>query len=114
MPSLARITFRGRCPKCGEGRLFSSFLAIVNRCAHCGLSFAGREVGDGPAFIAILIIGTLAGIGAAAVEIKYAPPYWLHAAIWVPFIVLGSIIALRWCKAFLLGVQYELNPGDFK
>lgn len=35
---------RLRCPVCGIGRLFSSFWAMREECAHCGVSFR-REPG---------------------------------------------------------------------
>ena len=31
--------FRGRCPKCGQGRLFASFIKTEQACAHCGQEF---------------------------------------------------------------------------
>ncbi|HEV2520972.1 MAG TPA: DUF983 domain-containing protein, partial [Candidatus Acidoferrales bacterium] len=30
---------RFRCPKCGDGRVFSSFFKMRDECAVCGLSF---------------------------------------------------------------------------
>ncbi len=87
---------------------------MAETCGACGLSYAGREQGDGPAFFAILIIGTLAGIFSAIVEIKFEPPFWLHAALWIPFVVGGSVLSLRLCKAALVAVQYRLRQDDFK
>ncbi|NUR11435.1 MAG: DUF983 domain-containing protein, partial [Bradyrhizobium sp.] len=31
--------FRGRCPRCGEGKLFRAFLKTADNCAKCGLDF---------------------------------------------------------------------------
>ena len=28
--------FRGRCPACGEGRLFRAFLKVNESCSECG------------------------------------------------------------------------------
>ena len=28
--------FRGRCPACGEGRMFRAFLKVNDACPHCG------------------------------------------------------------------------------
>lgn len=103
-----------RCPRCGEGKLFSGFLTIADCCTACGLSLKAHEQGDGPAFFGILIIGTLAAMFAAIVEITYSPPFWLQAAIWVPFIVGGSIVCLRVLKAALISVQYRVKGEDFE
>jgi len=112
-PSLERVTFRGVCPACDKGKLFSGLVTMLPTCASCGLNFAARETGDGPAFFGIVIIGTLATMGAAVTEIIYSPPYWLNAAIWGPFIVIGSLITLRFAKAAMICLQYGAKPEDF-
>ena len=48
---------KGRCPRCGEGRLFSGFLTVAPRCSNCGLDYSFADAGDGPAVFVILIIG---------------------------------------------------------
>ena len=101
------------CPRCRRGKLFAGLLTLSNQCSDCGLSFAGQEKGDGPAFFGILIIGTLAAIGAAIVEIKFAPSFWLHAALWIPFIIVGSLACLRYGKAMLIHAQYRVKPWEF-
>lgn len=103
----------GRCPRCGKGRLYKSWLQVAERCDQCGLSFMQHEQGDGPAFFGILMVGALAAIGAAVTEIKYQPPFWVHAAIWLPFVVIASLLSLRWLKGALIGVQYHLRKDDF-
>jgi len=111
--SVAYAALRGRCPRCGKGKLYKNLLDIADYCHQCGLSFKAHKQGDGPAFFGILIIGALTAIGAAVVEIKLEPPFWLHAVIWVPFIVVGSITSLRWLKAALLAIQYQYRKDDF-
>ena len=112
--SLGYSALRCRCPKCGKGKLFKSLLTVADRCDTCGLSFAGHEQGDGPAFFGILIIGALTGIFAAIVEIKFAPPFWVHAALWIPFVVIGSLLSLRTLKAALIAAQYHYRKDDFR
>lgn len=112
-PSIATAALRGRCPRCGKGKLYKNLLDVADSCSACGLSFAGHEQGDGPAFMGILIIGALTAIGAAIVEIKLAPPFWVQAAIWFPFVIIGSILSLRWLKAALIAVQYRVKGEDF-
>ena len=83
-------------------------------CAACGLHLAAREQGDGPAFFGIVIVGAVATIGAATVEILYEPPYWLHALIWPVVIIVGSLLCLRVAKAMMLALHYTAKPDDFK
>jgi uncharacterized protein (DUF983 family) len=102
-----------RCPRCGRGKLYRGLLTIVDECSECHLKFTGREQGDGPAFFAILIVGGFAAIGAAVVEIKYEPPFWLHAAIWIPFIIIATLMSLRVLKAALIAMEYQYRKDDF-
>ena len=73
-----------RCPRCGKGKLFSGFLTIRAKCDVCGLDYSFVDAGDGPAVFIILIVGFIVTGGALFVEVTYQPPYWVHAALWLP------------------------------
>lgn len=48
--------FRGRCPRCGEGRLLAGYIAPVAECAVCGEHLAPYLSGDlGPYFVTFAI-----------------------------------------------------------
>lgn len=105
---------KGRCPRCGRVKLYKEqYFTVTSACDNCGLDFSGHEQGDGPAFVGILIIGTLAAMGAVILDMYLMPPLWLHAAIWIPFICGGSILCLRISKAALVAVQYQYRKEDF-
>lgn len=40
---------RGRCPRCGRGHLFGSFLTLRSHCEVCGLDYSSADPADGPA-----------------------------------------------------------------
>jgi hypothetical protein len=46
---------------------------------------------------------------AAIVEIKFAPPVWLHLLLWTPLILVGAILMLRPLKAALIALQFKHN-----
>src|ERR1700735_4436474 len=48
-----------RCPNCGEGHLFTGYLAVEPRCEACGHENALYRADDGPAYFTILIVGHL-------------------------------------------------------
>lgn len=102
-----------RCPRCQQGKLYKGFLTIVDSCSECGMPLRVHEQGDGPAFFAILVIGTLVGIFATIVEVKYAPEFWVHAVLWIPFVCFGSLLCIRLFKAMLFAAQYKWRPDDF-
>ena len=41
------------------------------------------------------------------VEVIYQPPYWLHAVLWLPSILVGAAVLLRPFKATLIALQYR-------
>jgi uncharacterized protein (DUF983 family) len=98
---------RGRCPRCGEGRLFKGFLTLRPHCEKCGLDFSFADAGDGPAVFVILIGGFIVVFAAMVVEILYQPPYWVHAALWLPLILVVTLGPLRPLKGLMIALQYH-------
>src|ERR1700760_3750827 len=74
----------GRRPHCGEGHLFSGFLTLRPRCEVCGVDYGFADAGDGPAVFVIMIAGFIVCGAALFVEMRYAPPLWVHAVLWLP------------------------------
>ncbi len=97
----------GRCPRCGEGHLFQGFLTLRPACEHCGLSYGFADAGDGPAVFVILIGGFIVVFAALITEFVYQPPYWVHAALWIPLILLVTLGPLRPMKGLLIALQYH-------
>ena len=97
---------RGRCPRCGEGRLFAGFLTLAPACKACGLDFDFADSADGPAVFVILIVGFIVAGGALIVELSYEPPFWVHFILWVPLILILSFGTLRPLKGIMIALQY--------
>jgi uncharacterized protein (DUF983 family) len=98
---------RGRCPRCGTGHLFGGFLNLRPKCEHCGLAFDFADAGDGPAVFVILIGGFVVVFAALFTEIVYRPPYWVHAALWLPLALLLTLGPLRPIKGLLIALQFH-------
>ncbi len=111
-PSVAAAAIFGRCPRCGQGKLFAGYLNIAKRCTHCGLDYAIFDAGDGPAVFVILIVGAVVCAGALYVEFTFQPPYWVHAVLWIPTICILTIVLLRLAKCLLLVLQYKHRAGE--
>jgi uncharacterized protein (DUF983 family) len=106
-PPLLQSVLLARCPRCGKGSLFQGYLDVAPRCTACGLDFAHFDVGDGATVFVILLTGILVTGSALIVEVKYSPPYWVHAVLWTPLIALLVLGGLRIVKAFLMVQQYR-------
>ena len=109
-PILAGLA--GRCPRCGRGRMFAGFLGIKRACESCGLDYAFADAGDGPAVFVIMISGFIVVGAALAVEMLYAPPFWVHAVLWVPLIVVTAMLPLRLVKGVLIALQYHHKAAE--
>jgi uncharacterized protein (DUF983 family) len=103
----------GRCPRCGKGHLFTGFLALRKECEACGLDYAFADAGDGPAIFVILIAGFIVVGAALLVEVFYQPPFWLHAVLWGPLILIVTLLPLRLLKGLLVALQFhnDAAPG---
>ena len=97
---------RGRCPRCGEGRIFSGFLTVAPRCNVCGLDFSFADAADGPAVFVILIIGFIVAAAALLVEIAFSPPLWVHVVLWGPLVLVLCLGLLRPLKGVMVALQY--------
>ncbi len=103
---------RGCCPRCGKGKLFAGFLAVRPRCENCGLDFSFADSADGPAFFVMFISGFIVAGSALAVEIAYSPPYWVHALLWIPLILITTLVPLRPIKGLLIALQYHHKAAE--
>ena len=105
--SLARAALACRCPRCGEGRLFTGLLTVRAACPACQLDFSAEDAGDGPQVFVILFLGAIVVGLAIWVEFKFGPPLWVHMLLWTPLILGGAILMLRPLKAALIALQYR-------
>jgi uncharacterized protein (DUF983 family) len=103
---------KGRCPRCGAGRLFAGFLTLAPRCERCGLDFGFADAGDGPAVFVILIAGFVVVGLAFVVELLWRPPYWVHAALWIPAILVVTLGLLRPFKGVLIALQFHHDAAE--
>ncbi len=101
-----------RCPRCGRGSLFDRYITIAPACAVCGLSFAGHDTGDGPAFFIILPLSIVMAVLALLVEVNFEPPLWVHWILWPTFTVLAVGGLLRPVKAIMVALQYRYRDVE--
>jgi len=103
---------KGRCPRCGEGRLFSGFLTVAKECPVCRLDYSFADAGDGPAVFVILIIGFIVVGLALWMEVNFNPPLWLHFILWIPLTLVLCLAALRLIKGVLIALQYRNKAAE--
>lgn len=106
-PTTAQVALTGCCPRCGKGRSFAGLIAFAPSCRVCGLDLRSFNVGDGAASFLILIVGAIVTGLAMWLELTRSPPWYVHAALWVPLTLVLSIGLMRIAKGLLLALEYR-------
>ena len=60
----------------------------------------------------MFLSGFIVAGSALAVEIIYAPPYWVHAVLWIPLILITTLLPLRPMKGLLIALQYHHKAAE--
>lgn len=105
--------FLGRCPHCGEGKLFASFVKTVDRCEDCGEEMHHHRADDLPAYLVVVIVGHIVVGAFMAIEATSTLSTWQHLAIWVPLTIVSALALLRPIKGAVVGLQWALYMHGF-
>jgi uncharacterized protein (DUF983 family) len=92
--------------------MFSGFLTLRPACEKCGLDYGFADAGDGPAVFVILLGGAVVVLAALITEVVYQPPYWVHAALWLPLILIVTLLPLRMIKGLLIALQFHHKAAE--
>jgi uncharacterized protein (DUF983 family) len=98
--------WEGLCPRCGKGKMFKSWLKLVDQCDVCGLDYRFAAPDDGPAFFALCIIAFPLLFVAVGVQVAFDPPFWVHLLTTGPLLIAGCAGSLRPLKGWLVASQY--------
>lgn len=104
----------GRCPRCGEGRLYRAYLKVADACTVCGQDFTPQRADDAPAYLTMLIVGHFAVAG-VLVQDDWLPnsPLLPGALIWAVFAAALSLWLLPRIKGALIGYQWAMRMHGF-
>lgn len=105
--------WRCRCPACGEGRLFRSYLKVNTACPACAEPLHHHRADDLPAYLVIVIVGHIVVPLALAIEKLAAPAIWLQLAIYLPMTLVLSVLLLPPVKGAVVGMQWALRMHGF-
>jgi uncharacterized protein (DUF983 family) len=103
----------GRCPACGQGRLFGRFLKVADHCTMCGTEFHHHRADDLPPYLVIFLVGHVIGYGILTAETRFETPIWVHLAIWPALTVVLAVALLQPVKGAVVGLQYALGMHGF-
>ena len=82
-----------RCPACGEGKLFKSYLKQVENCAACGERFGHIRADDAAPWGTIILVGHVFLPLAFLVNVDFLPT-WAAMMLWASCFCLLSLAVL--------------------
>lgn len=93
-----------RCPNCGKGRLFRSFIKVEAQCPVCNADNSIYPSDDAPPYLSLVITGHIIIPLYMWIERDFSPALWLQAAIWLPLTALMAIFLLPYMKGGVIGI----------
>jgi uncharacterized protein (DUF983 family) len=99
----------GRCPKCGRGQLFRQYLKVVDRCSVCGERYGHYRADDAPPWLTILLVGHITVPLILFVEESFEPPPWVEFAVYLPLVLLLTLVILPRCKGVILAILWRMK-----
>jgi uncharacterized protein (DUF983 family) len=104
---------RGRCPRCGQGKLFRAFLKVDDHCSVCQLDFTPHRADDLPAYLVIVIVGHIVVPTILWIETDYSPSVPLQLSIYLPLTLILSLVLLQPVKGAVVAIQWALRMHGF-
>lgn len=111
--SAVRRGMRCRCPACGEGRLFTSYLKVAPHCEACGEVLHHHRSDDAPPYVTIMIVGHVVVPMLMWLELAYEPALWIHFILWLPLTLAMCLLLLPPVKGAIVGYQWALRMHGF-
>jgi uncharacterized protein (DUF983 family) len=104
----------GRCPACGRGRLFRTYLKVVNTCKVCGEDLSHARADDAPAYLTMLVVCHVVGGGILFTDNTWPQmPLMIMALFWLTATVVVSLLLLPRMKGAVVGQQWALFMHGF-
>ncbi|MEY4964763.1 MAG: hypothetical protein RL274_346 [Pseudomonadota bacterium] len=102
---------QGRCPCCGEGKLFRAYLKQVENCSACGESFGQIRADDAAPWLTIIIVGHVFLPFAFMVNVDFLPT-WAAMGMWSALFAVISLAVLPRAKALFIVILWRTRaPG---
>ena len=98
-----------RCPSCGEGKLFRSYLKILSPCPHCGADNTIYPSDDLPPYLTILISGHIIVPLFFLVDRTLEPDMWMQFLIWPPLTLAFTLALLPYVKGGSVGLCWATD-----
>ncbi|MDO5646378.1 DUF983 domain-containing protein [Paracoccus sp. (in: a-proteobacteria)] len=103
----------GRCPACGQGRMFTSYLKVADHCPDCNEALHHQRADDGPAYLTILIVSHIMAPLLLASYMAWRPGAFTMIATFGIGCVALSLALLPVLKGGMIGFQWARRMHGF-
>ena len=103
----------GRCPACGEGRIFRGYLKVRDECPSCGEELHHHRADDGRAYFTILVVSHLTAPLLLAIYMMYRPSTEILVATFLSGAIALSLLLLPIFKGGFVGLQWAKRMHGF-
>ena len=100
---------RHRCPECGEGRLYRSYLKVEPVCEVCGHELGSYPADDGPAYFTILIVGHLIVAPLLFFPWVWEASPWVTVPLTVTCLAVLTLLLLPRVKGGVIGALWAIR-----
>lgn len=105
---------KGKCPRCGEAKLFRAYLKPIDACPACGQDWTPQCADDFPAYLSILVSGHLMAPVIVGLVLAPSLPSWVAGAIIVAVALVLTTSLLQPAKGAVIAGQWWLGLHGFK
>ena len=109
----ARYALMGRCPCCGQGKLFRAYLKQVDACSACGERFADIRADDGAPWLTLILVGHVFIPVMLVFVAMSSLSTWTLAALWSAIFAALCLAVLPRAKALFITILWHTGaPGS--
>lgn len=104
----------GKCPCCGEGRLYRRYLNVHDTCSVCGTSLDLHNADDAPTWITLTVVLHLVAPFVAASALDWQWSLVTGWIVWPLVTLILCLITLPIAKGSIIGYQWAKRLAGFR
>ncbi len=105
----------GRCPRCGQGKMFRAYLKVNDECPVCGEELHHQRADDAPPYFTIVIVGHIVlSLALVSEFVNDDIPMWLQMIVWPLLAIALTLWFLPMIKGALVAYQWALRMHGFE
>lgn len=100
---------RQKCPNCGKGNMFRSYLKLQDNCPHCNESLGEFRADDGPAWLAMFLSGHIIIPALFYMEANQQFPIWQEILILIALACTSVYFLLPRAKGLFVAMLWLME-----